>query len=62
MSGVGDKRKAATRIRRVLADLPICKDVIVPTPEAIAERGNVIGTVLRPALLEGKVLFERCAD
>lgn len=62
MSRAENKRKAAIAIRRVLADLPICKDIVVTTPEEIAERGDVIGTVLRPALLEGKVLYERRAD
>lgn len=58
---VADKREAAIRIRRLLADLPICKDIIVTTPDEIARRGNVIGTALRPALREGKVLHERRA-
>ncbi len=56
---VSDKRRAAIEIRRALRDLPVCKDIIVTTPEEIARRGNLIGTVLRPALREGKVLYER---
>jgi hypothetical protein len=40
MSQVEDKRMAAIGIRRVLADLPIRKDVVVTTPEEIAERGG----------------------
>ena len=56
---VHDKRQAAVAIRRALADMPVCQDVVVTTPEEIARRGNVIGTVLRPALREGKVLYER---
>ena len=56
---VSDKRRAAIEIRRALIDLPVCKDIIVTTPEEIARRGNLIGTVLRPALREGKVLYER---
>ena len=46
-------------IRRALADLPVCKDIVVTTPEEIIRRGDLIGTVLRPALREGKVLYER---
>jgi hypothetical protein len=34
-------------------------DVVVATPEEIARRGDLVGTVLRPALREGKVLYER---
>lgn len=56
---VENKRLAAVAIRRALADLPVCKDVVVTTPEEIARRGDLIGTVLRPALREGKVLYER---
>jgi predicted nucleotidyltransferase len=56
---VTDKRQAAIQMRRVLVDLPVCKDIIVTTPEEIARRGDLVGTVLRPALREGKVLYER---
>ncbi len=56
---VDDKRQARVQIRHALADLPICKDVIVTTPDEIERRGHLVGTVLRPALLEGKVLYER---
>jgi predicted nucleotidyltransferase len=56
---VTNKRMAAVAIRRVLADLPVCKDIVVTTPEEITRRGDLIGTVLRPALREGKVLYER---
>ena len=53
---VANKRQTAVAIRRILADLPVCKDVVVTTPEEIARRGNLIGTVLRPALREGIVV------
>lgn len=56
---VANKRKAAVDIRRALADFPACKDVIVTTPDEISRRGNLVGDVLRPALKEGKVLYER---
>jgi len=56
---VSDKRRVAIEIRRTLIDLPVCKDIIVTTPEEIERRGNLIGTVLRPALREGKVLYAR---
>jgi len=55
----GDKRKAASAIRPALAAFPIGKDIIVTTPEEIERRGNWVGTVLRPALREGKVLYDR---
>jgi predicted nucleotidyltransferase len=56
---VQNKRDDAIAIRRVLADLPVSKDVFVTTPEELERRGNLVGTVLRPALREGKVLYER---
>jgi predicted nucleotidyltransferase len=56
---VANKRQAAVEIRRVLTDLPVPKDIVVTTPEEIARRGDLVGTVLRPGLREGKVLYER---
>ena len=54
-----DRREAAVEIGVSVGDLPVSKDIIVTTPVHIEQRGHVIGTVLRPALREGKVLFER---
>ena len=59
LSEAPNKRQAAIEIRRALRDLPISKDIIVTTPDEIARRGDLIGPVLRPALREGKVLYER---
>jgi uncharacterized protein len=59
LPSVDDTREAAIRIRRALAHFPVSKDVIVTTPEEIARRGDLVGTVLRPALREGKVVYER---
>ena len=54
-----DRRQAAVEMHVTLGDLPAAKDIVVTTPAHIAQRGHVIGTVLRPALREGKVLYER---
>ncbi len=54
-----DVRRAAIEIRRALAGFRIPKDIVVTTPDEIARRGDLIGTVLRPALQEGQVLYER---
>ena len=51
--------EVTVEILRALKDLPFPKDVVVTTPEEIDRRGNLVGTVLRPALREGKVLYER---
>jgi hypothetical protein len=54
-----DKHKAAVAIRRALRDVPVAKDIIVATPHEIAHHGDVMGTMLRPALQEGRILFTR---
>jgi len=56
---VADKRRTAVEIRRVLSDMPVCKDIVVTTPDEMARRGDLPGSVLRPALREGKVLYEQ---
>ena len=59
LPNVSDKRHAAIEIRRALGDLPVCKDIVVATPEEVARRGLLVGTALRSALREGKVLYEQ---
>ncbi len=54
-----DKHGLTVEILRVLADLPAPKDVVVTDLDEIKRRGDLVGTVLRPALREGKVLYER---
>jgi predicted nucleotidyltransferase len=56
---VEDKREASVAMRTALADAPLPKDIIVTTPEEIERRGTVPGTILRPALREGIVVYER---
>jgi predicted nucleotidyltransferase len=59
LSELTDKRRTTVEIRRVLGDLPVSKDIVVTTPDEIARRGDLVGSVLRPALREGKVVYER---
>ena len=59
MEEVTDKRRAAVEMGRVLSDLPVSKDIIVTTPEEIARRGHLVGSVIRAALRDGKVVYER---
>jgi predicted nucleotidyltransferase len=54
-----DRRQSAIEMHRHLRDLPMPKDLIVTTPQEIARRGQMIGSILQPALAEGKVLYER---
>ena len=59
MDEVEDKRRAAVEMSRALGDLTVSKDIVVTTPDEIARRGNVVGSILRAALREGKVVYER---
>ena len=53
-----DRRKAAVEVARVLNGLPISTDVIVTTPEHLAEYGHVNGLIYRDALEEGRVVYD----
>lgn len=56
----GPNRQAtALAITQSLSDLTVPTDVLVTTQEEIARRAHVVGTVLRSALQEGKVLYDR---
>ncbi|MEK7404304.1 MAG: nucleotidyltransferase domain-containing protein [Acidobacteriota bacterium] len=57
----GAKRKLAVQIYRVLAGVGLPKDVIVVTLEEVEKYRDLPGTVIWPALREGKVLYERTA-
>ncbi|MHB8618970.1 MAG: HEPN domain-containing protein [Chloroflexota bacterium] len=59
MRHVEDKLRIQSQIASALLDVPVGKDVIVTTPPEIQRRGDLIGTILRPALREGKVLFQQ---
>src|SRR5450631_1819366 len=57
----GSKRKKAIEIDVKLAGVGLPKDVIVVTPEEVEKYRDVVGTLIYPALREGKVLYERPA-
>ena len=59
MDNVPNKRRVAVEIRRSLGDLPISKDIVIATPDEITRRGHVVGTVLRAALREGTIVYQR---
>lgn len=54
---LADKRKTAVDIRWALANLPVAKDILVTTPEELANQCDWVGTVLRSAQQEGKMLY-----
>ncbi len=57
----GSKRKQATEIDVSLIGLDLPTDVIVVTPEELEKNRDRIGTIIYPAIREGKVLYERTA-
>ena len=54
-----DRHEAAVEMHVALGGMGTAKDIVVTTPDEIARRGHIIGTVLREALREGIVLHDR---
>lgn len=61
MNVQGSRRQKATEIDLSLADRRIPLDLLVVTPEQFDRERDMIGTVIRPAAREGKVLYDRAA-
>ena len=59
MSVKGSKRKIRVDIRQALHDIHMPKDIVVTTPEEFEWRKEIVGTIERPAALEGEVLYAR---
>lgn len=59
MKGGIKKRETAVKIRRLLRDSPIAKDIVVTTAENVEKYGNVPGYIAYDALREGVTLYER---
>jgi superfamily II DNA or RNA helicase/predicted nucleotidyltransferase len=59
MSQVDDKGAAIVDMHRALSGVPVAKDIFVTTPAEIERRGHLVGTVLKPALEEGRVVYAR---
>lgn len=57
----GSKRQQAVQIDLALEGIPIPIDLIVVTPEEVEKYRDVTGTIIREAVREGKVLYERAA-
>lgn len=54
----GSRRQKAARIYLALAGIGMPKDVVLVTPEEFKRHRDVIGTVVYPAVREGKVLYD----
>ena len=55
----GSKREKRIAIGVALSDFGVPLDIVLSTPEEVEKRQRIPGTIERPAMLEGKVLYER---
>jgi len=55
----GSKRDVEVKMRIALHNVRVPKDIIVVTPEEVERDRNITGTIVYPALREGKVLYAR---
>jgi uncharacterized protein len=59
MPVTGSKHEKQVELRCALHDICVAKDIVVVTPDEVERRRNIVGTIIRPALREGKVLYAR---
>jgi predicted nucleotidyltransferase len=59
MPVTGSKRAKQFELRMALHEFKVPKDIILVTPEEMGRRRHLVGTIVRPALREGKVLYVR---
>ncbi len=59
MPVAGSKREKRIEMRMALDDIVVPKDVLVTTPEEVARERDLVGSIIRPALREGRVLYAR---
>lgn len=57
----GSRRRMANEIDLALADRTVPMDLIVVTPEQFDCQKDMIGTIVREAVREGRVIYERAA-
>jgi predicted nucleotidyltransferase len=55
----GSKREKRIEIRLALRDIPVPLDILVATPDEARRQKDIPGTLVRPALREGEVLYAR---
>lgn len=61
MPVTGSRRDLTIKIRKALAGMGLAKDVVVATPEELDRHRNLVGTIVYPAMHEGRVVYERSA-
>ena len=55
----GSKRATQMEILGALHDIVVATDIVVVTPQEFADYADAVGTIVRPAVREGKVLYAR---
>ena len=58
-AGVAHRRRLAQQVYLGLFGIPVPVDVIVVSPQDIEAHGDKVGTIIAPALREGKVVYVR---
>jgi predicted nucleotidyltransferase len=59
MPVTGSKREKRVEMRVALHDIEVPKDILLATPQEVLRDKDLVGTLIRPALREGKVLYAR---
>ena len=59
MPVIGSKREKRVEMRVALHDITVPKDILLATPEEVLRDKDLVGTLIRPALREGRVLYAR---
>lgn len=57
----GSRRMKANEIDLALADRLVPMDLIVVTPEQFDRQKDMVGTIVREAVRDGRVIYERAA-
>jgi len=55
----GNRYSLLVDMDRALKGLIFARDIVVLTPEEYETNSKIIGTIARPASIEGKILYER---
>jgi predicted nucleotidyltransferase len=56
---VTSKREQRIAVRMALGGIGVAKDVVVASAEEVEAKKDLVGTIIYPALREGKILYER---
>ena len=61
MNAVKNRRLRKIEILSRLAGIGLPKDIVIITPEELEKYADKIGTIVYPAVREGKILYEKAS-